>query len=147
MMRFVMTDNHKSLGEAKEKKHQSRLIGLFITSCIAGIVIGFSSKIGANLGEKFISNGPISQVTAIIVATLWAIFVPILFFKSHKIADEHENIAYLWSGTIGSYFMMIATPIWWLIGRAKIVPPVDAMIIMMATVFISALVALWIKYR
>jgi hypothetical protein len=150
-MRWEMTEKPKGIGEEKEKQKQRRLVTSFIMSLVSGLVIGFagvSSAIisGDPIGHIY-SNSAIGPLPAIIMAIGWGIFVPVMLIRSHKIADEHENIAYLWSGTIGSYFFMTVTPIWWILNRASIVPPVDSMILLLIMMLISSIVLIWLKFR
>jgi hypothetical protein len=150
-MRWKMAEKPKGIGELKEKQNQRRPLILLIISLVSGSVIGFAGVSSALLSNQPVghiySNAPIGGLQAIIMAILWGMFVPFMLVKSHKIADEHENIAYLWSGTIGSYFFMIITPIWWILDRADIVPPVNAMILLLMTTLISSVVLIWLKFR
>ena len=98
-------------------------------------------------GGELIGNGPLSAALAIGAAVLWMAGMAICSILYHYSVDDHEEQAWLRAGLAGWYAFAFATPTWWLLHRAALVPPVDAMLLFAGSLVINTAVYLWFKFR
>lgn len=97
--------------------------------------------------DPFFSNSALSPEIAILLALLWGIGISIAVFIYQRTIDDHEQRAYLWAGLAGYYAFVVPAPMWWVLARADLAPPVDAMLLFAVTIVTNALVYLWLKFR
>jgi hypothetical protein len=113
-----------------------------VVSPILGVALAsVEHSTGASIG----SNAPIPAgiAIALIVGSL-LILVPTTWIW-HRNIDEHESEAYRTGALIALYFFTAAAPIWWLAHRGGLVPPVNGVVLYMATVVVWTLV--WLRER
>src|SRR3546814_17952819 len=65
----------------------------------------------------------------------------------HRSIDDHEEHAWLWAGLAGWYAFALAAPVWWVLHRADLAPPADAMMLFLLSLLVNAVVHLWLKFR
>ena len=94
-----------------------------------------------------LSNGPISPGFAAGAAILWVAGIAICTILYHRAIDDHEEQAWLRAGLAGWYAFAFPAPAWWLLHRAGMVPPVDAMLLFAGSLAVNAIVYLWFKFR
>lgn len=82
----------------------------------------------------WIGGGPLSVPFAIGASLCWAI-------------DDHEERAWLWAGLAGWYAFIVPAPVWWVLHRAGLAPPADAMLLFLLSMVVNAIVYLWLKFR
>lgn len=123
--------------------------------------IGFSAVLGAIIGvwlaldqpkdgqhgPDVIFNGPLSANFAIVASLLWVVGLAVAMVIYHRAIDDHEERAWLWAGLTGWYAFIVPAPVWWVLHRATLAPPVDAMWLFLLSMVANAIVWLWLKYR
>lgn len=131
----------------------SRRKRLYMTSVFGSAVLGLvtaglmqsgQSDLGA---DPFFSNSALSPRIAIALALLWSIGIAIAVVVYQRTVDDHEKHAYLWAGLAGYYAFVIPAPAWWVLSRAGLLPPVNAMALFALTMMVNAIVYLWLKFR
>ena len=65
----------------------------------------------------------------------------------HRAIDDHEERAWLWASMAGWYAFIFPAPVWWVLHRAGMAPPVDAMILFVFSLVANCIVYLWLKFR
>lgn len=131
--------------------HRKRL---YIVSLLLAGVLGLVSAIMLRLGvddlattNPYGGDGPFDPRVALGLAAIWLIGMGLVVMLYHRTVDDHEKQAYLWAGLAGYYAMVFATPVWWLLARANLVPPVDVMALFLFVIIVNVIVYLWLKYR
>jgi hypothetical protein len=126
---------------------------LAISGALGG-VIGFAlalpilsnHDVDSGIGAAMI-YGPLPTWLAIAAALLWGVMLPIISWRWERVVDEHERQAYRDGAVAGFYVLTIGAPVWWLLSRGGLLPPVDAVALYAAFMVISSLVWAWRKYR
>ncbi|HEV7343466.1 MAG TPA: hypothetical protein VGN68_17715 [Sphingopyxis sp.] len=131
----------------------SRRKRLYTASVAGSGLLGFVTAILLRSGQSdvtadpFFSNSALSPQIAIGLALLWGVGISIAIFIYQRTIDDHEQRAYLWAGLAGYYAFVIPAPMWWVLSRADLAPPVNAMLLFLLTVAANALVYMWLKFR
>ena len=131
----------------------SRRKRLYTASIAGSVLLGLLTAILLRSGQAdvtadpFFSNSALSPQVAILLALLWGVGISIAVFIYQRTIDDHEERAYLWAGLAGYYAFVIPAPMWWVLARADLAPPVDAMLLFGLTIITNALVYLWLKFR
>lgn len=97
------------------------------------------------LSDLFVNAQP-SARTAIIASLAFFALSAIGLFLQHLGMDEQEERAYLIACTAGWYVIITAFPIWWLLSRAALVPPVQFHLILIAALVVNVLIWAWKKF-
>jgi hypothetical protein len=125
--------------------------GSLASSALVGVIIGaliqIDSKNSGRDAVDLLSNTPLSPDFAIAAAAIWAIGISLACLAYHRAIDDHEERAWLWAGLAGWYAFIIPAPIWWVLHRASVAPPVDAMLLFLASMGVNAIVWTWLKFR
>lgn len=98
-------------------------------------------------GAPLFGSGALSPAIAIALALLWAGGLAVLIPLYERSIDDHERQAYWRAGLAGYYAFIIPAPAWWVLNRAGLVPPVDAMLLFLAALLVNAAVYFWLKFR
>ncbi len=131
----------------------SRRKRLYTASIAGSVLLGLLTAILLRSGQSdatadpFFSNSALSPQIAILLALLWGVGISIAVFIYQRTIDDHEERAYLWAGLAGYYAFVIPAPMWWVLARADLAPPIDAMLLFGLTIITNALVYLWLKFR
>lgn len=126
---------------------------LYMTSVISSALLGFIAAVLMRSGQSdaaanpFFSNSALSPEIAITLALIWGVGISIAVFIYQGAIDDHERHAYLWAGLAGYYAFIVPAPVWWVLARADLAPPVDAMLLFVLTLVVNAAVWLWLKFR
>jgi hypothetical protein len=88
------------------------------------------------------SNSPITPWIAIAASASWIVSMAVGWWWYFS-ADEHERDAYDLGSVVGAGFFTVAAPLWWVLSRAGLLPPPDAMILWLLTVVVLSLAWLW----
>lgn len=94
-----------------------------------------------------LAGGALSPSFAIGAALLWTIGLAVGMTFYHRTIDDHEERAWLWACVAGWYAFIFPAPVWWVMHRAALAPPVDVMLIFCFSLIVNALVWLWLKFR
>lgn len=134
-------------------RHWSRRKQLYTVSLLIAAALGFVITLALRLGMEngtpndLFGDGPFNPGIAIGLAVIWVSGMALSLFLYHRNVDDHEKQAYLWGGLAGFYAIVFPAPVWWLLARAQLLPPVDGMILFLLSVAANAIVYLWLKYR
>ncbi len=122
--------------------------------------IGFSAAIGAIIGAWMVFDQPagrdsatmmftgsLSPNFAIAASLVWTLGLAIAMILYHRAIDDHEERAWLWASLAGWYAFIFPTPVWWVLHRAALAPPVDAMMLFALSLIVNAAVWAWLKFR
>ena len=114
---------------------------------VLGAWMQMSQDDPSTIGLALISNAPVTPIFAIGGSIAWIVGMIASLLIYHRAVDDHEERAYLWAGTAAWYTLTLAAPTWWLLARAGLAPPADAMLLFLGALVVNALVWLWLKYR
>ncbi|WP_448140466.1 hypothetical protein [Sphingopyxis fribergensis] len=129
----------------RKRLYMGSVLGSAVLGLVtAGLMQSGQSDLGAN---PFFSNAALTPGIAITLALLWSIGIAIAVSVYQRTIDDHEKHAYLWAGLAGYYAFVIPAPAWWVLSRADLLPPVNAMALFALTLVVNAVVYLWLKFR
>jgi hypothetical protein len=128
---------------------KKRYMFSLVISALVGVAASVVLRIGSTEDPSLhiLRDGPFSAGAAWALAALWVFGMALSLFIYHRSVDDHEEKAYLWAGLAGFYAVIFPTPVWWLLSRADIVPPVDAIAILIFATVVNVVVYLWLKFR
>ena len=122
--------------------------------------LGFAAMIGGAIGAwmvldqpphrnaaDLLNNGALTPGFAIGASLLWSIGLLVSMIIYHRSIDDHEERAWLWAGLAGWYAVIFPAPVWWVLHRAGLAPPADAMLLFMLSMIANGIVYLWLKLR
>ncbi|WP_242446086.1 hypothetical protein [Sphingopyxis lindanitolerans] len=113
-----------------------------------GIVIAVLMQAGQmNGAAEIFSNAALSPTTGLLLAALWVGGLGIAMVFYHRSIDDHERYAYQLGAVAGFYAFVIPCPVWWVLWRADIAPPIDAMALFVLALTVNLAVYLWFKFR
>ena len=121
-----------------------------ISAAIGGLLgawMQIDNSAGPAAGLASISNGALTPGFAKGASALWVVGLILSLVLYHRAIDDHEERAYLWACLTSWYAIVLATPAWWVLHRADLAPPVDAMILFLVALVANAVVWLWLKFR
>jgi|UPI000054EBA9 drug/metabolite transporter (DMT)-like permease len=98
-------------------------------------------------GDGLMSNEALSPNVAIGLSLLWVVGLVIALALYHRAVDDHERHAYHQASLAGFYAFIFPCPVWWVLWRADLAPPVDAMALFGLVLIVNAAVYLWFKFR
>lgn len=101
----------------------------------------------ANGDTDLMSDSAMTPTLAIGLSALWALGLMAALIIYHRTIDDHERMAYQIGGLAGFYAFVIPCPIWWVLARASLAPPVEAMPLFAFSLTVNALVYFWFKFR
>lgn len=129
----------------RKRLYTASIAGSVMLGMVAAIMLyGGQSDTNA---DPFFSNSALSPRIAVGLAFLWGVGISVAVFVYQRTIDDHEERAYLWAGLAGYYAFVIPAPMWWVLARADLAPPIDAMPLFALTIVTNALVYLWLKFR
>lgn len=123
---------------------------LYWISLFLAAALGMATSIAlqSNGGTaSLVSNGALTPSVAIGVSVLWAVGLSVSLIIYHRSIDDHERQAYRVGGLAGFYAFVIPCPAWWLLARADLAPPVDAMVLFLSSIAANGAVYFWLKFR
>lgn len=124
------------------------------------LALGVAALVGALIGVwsmadsdtpaaevAMIADGPVSPGFAIGASLLWLLGLAVSMVLYHRAIDDHEERAWLWASLAGWYSFVFPAPVWWMLHRANLAPPVDAMALFLLSLVVNAVIYLWMKFR
>lgn len=146
----MMSDAGKVAKRPMSPRRKRYFIALGLAGLFGG-VLGAWMQISQNAehstGFAMLSNSPLPTNFAIGASIIWVVGMIVSLVIYHRAVDDHEERAYLWAGTAGWYTITLASPAWWVLARAGLAPPADAMLIFAGALVVNCAVWLWLKYR
>lgn len=143
--------NDRGTSKFSLSRRQKQYWGAMAVAAMFGLFTGWfldsTGSLGKYSGHVFdISSSIIPENLAIFGSALYLISFVIIFTLYHKGMDEQEERAYLIANTASWYFIILAIPIWWILDRANITPPIDGINIAIASFVVNLSVWAWKKF-
>jgi hypothetical protein len=130
----------------RETRSNRFLIGSAVVGLFAGMALVIAGDFGGGDPSPF-SDAPIPAATAVALAALFAIGMPVLSWYWHMhVIDEQEAEAYRSGALIAAYAFWIVAPVWWLLWRGGLLPAVDGVAIYLGTIIIASIIWFWKKF-
>lgn len=128
---------------------QRRYALSFLIATIVGAVIGVWLQFSGHMFRDALAGkaNVMTAETAIILTAVYAVGMAISMIFYHRGIDDHEERAWLWAGLFGWYAFVFPAPAWMILASAKVVPPVDAFVLLVFSAIVNAIAWLWLKFR
>lgn len=123
---------------------------LYWVSMIMAGALGMISAImlqASGDGTGLMSDNPMTPQVAIGLSIFWIVGVIAAMLIYHRTVDDHERRAYHLGGLAGFYAFVFPCPVWWVLARADLAPPVEAMPLFALSLTVNAVVYFWFKFR
>jgi hypothetical protein len=120
-------------------------LAFFFTLGIALAVLMQAGQIDG--AAEIFSNTALAPATAVLLSILWAGGLTIAMFFYHRSIDDHERHAYRLASVAGFHAFVVTCPVWWVLWRAGIAPPIEAMTLFGLAMTVNLAVYLWFKFR
>lgn len=146
VMTEVETPTARRRISPRQRRYRFALGFAAILGGILGVWMSIDQSAGAHSFESVFS-GSLSAGFAIGASLFWVLGLAISLAIYHRAIDDHEERAWLWAGLAGWYAFIVPAPIWWVLHRADLAPPADAMLLFLFSMVVNAIVWLWLKYR
>jgi hypothetical protein len=133
-------------GETMERAKNRRRAFVMFALMAAGGACGLALAIAEPKGAGIL-QGAIAPWAAVALAAAWLIAVVggSLWYKKH--ADEIDLAAQIWGQAVGGATIILLYPVWYLLGRAALVPAPDANVVFLALYVVMTGAYLWKKFR
>lgn len=132
--------------EARRRRLFWISVGILVA---AGAILGFFT--GATAAIKGLAYDEIwSAIPAPLAIGLIAVFVSAFFYgcwRFYKAIDEVELVDNLWASTASYYLYAVLFPVWWVLGKAGILPEPHDWAIYLAALAGGMLIYGWRKWR
>ena len=132
--------------EARRRRLFWISVGILVA---AGAILGFFT--GATAAIKGLAYDEIwSAIPAPLAVGLIALFVAAFFYgcwRFYKAIDEVELVDNLWASTASYYLYAVLFPVWWVLGKAGILPEPHDWAIYLAALVGGMLIYGWRKWR
>ncbi len=128
---------------AKERKNRNLLVACMVIGGVIGIALTLvdpARPMGA------FSDTPIPAWAAIGFAIVWGIIIPLISWQWHRTVDEQEIDAYKQGALYGFYVFSVGAPVWWILWRGGLLPPINGPILYYAVLMTCGVVWLRKKY-
>ena len=116
---------------------------------IGGVIGGWmaADQPAGQSAADLLGSGALTPGFAIGASAVWVVGLAVCMILYHRAIDDHEEHAWLWASTAGWYAFIFPAPVWWVLHRAGMAPPADAMILFILSLAVNAIVYLWLKFR
>ena len=143
--------NDRGASKFSLSRRQKQYWGSLVAAAALGLLMGWfldsTDAPGKDSKDIFdLSLAIISKSSAISISALYLISFIIIFTLYHKGMDEQEERAYLIANTASWYFVILSAPIWWILSRSGIAPPIEPMTIATVSFVINISVWAWKKF-
>lgn len=118
-----------------------------ILSGALGFVAAMVLQTGSQGADGLLSNSAMTPNVAIGLSLLWIVGLVVALVLYHRTIDDHERQAYHLGALAGFYAFVMPCPVWWVLWRADLAPPVDAMPLFALSLTVNAAVYFWFKFR
>lgn len=118
-----------------------------ILSGALGFVAAMVMQAGSDGTDGLFSNAALTPTVAIALSAMWVVGLTIALILYHRTVDDHERQAYHLGGLAGFYAFVFPCPVWWVLWRADLAPPVDAMPLFGLSLAANAVIYFWYKFR
>jgi hypothetical protein len=113
-----------------------------VVAALGVMVLIFGTRSAENPYGLF-SNGPVSRGIALFAISCWLLSSVLNKWYWYFSADEHERKADDVGNLLGWALFMIVTPAWWVAARAGLLPQLDAMLLWVVAMAVSATGYFW----
>jgi hypothetical protein len=132
-----------SMPKNGRKSSHNRLMrtGLML---VAGLGIGFAL---GKIMDMFPEPEAISPLAAILIVAVvgTGVIASQIWFMMRT--DEHDRHAHLWSMTFAWLSLAVVIPSWWILARASVTPPVNALFALGFSAIVATTTWAWMRYR
>lgn len=118
-----------------------------ILSGALGFVAAMVMQAGSDGTDGLFSNAALTPPVAIALSAMWVVGLTIALILYHRTVDDHERQAYHLGGLAGFYAFVFPCPVWWVLWRADLAPPVEAMPLFGLSLAANAVIYFWYKFR
>lgn len=132
----------------RQKRYWGAMVAAFVLGLLMAVFLEMTQTVGSaepKFSDLF-SSSAITASTAMIGLAIYGIFAPLILYLQHKGMDEQEERAYLLANTASWYFIIIVAPIWWILSRADMLPPIQLDIMVFSSLAINFSVWAWKKF-
>lgn len=146
---FVYIRRHADWFRGLSPRQRRYWLALGLSGVVGGIIgvwLVLDQPMDRGAIDRF-SSGALSPGFAIGASLLWVAGLTICMILYHRAIDDHEERAWLWAGLAGWYAFVFPAPVWWVLHRADLTPPVDVMALFLLSLVTNAAVYLWLKFR
>lgn len=146
----AMSDAGKPARRPMSPRRKRYWIALGLAGLFGGVLGGWMQIAQGDpktVGLALLGNSPLPPSFAIGASIIWVVGMVVSLVLYHRAVDDHEERAYLWAGTAAWYTLTLAAPTWWVLARANLAPPADAMLLFFGALVVNGVVWLWLKYR
>lgn len=129
--------------------YERRYARMMLLLLLLGLPLGMLMRLVASPSALF-TNAPLAPAVSALAALLLVVTLGATLILYHRTIDDFEQRAYLWANSLSFYFLALALPSAWLLARGGWIDPVgigSALVILLASVGINALVWFWLKFR
>jgi len=126
-------------------RKSKKLFGLSGLAAIPGTLVLYYGTFSKEHPAAMFSNSQVPLWVALFAITSWLLSQAINKWWWYFSADEHERRADDFGNLLGWALFMIVTPAWWVASRAGLLPHMDAMVLWLIAVWISAIGYFWRK--
>jgi len=113
-----------------------------------GIMIAIMMQSGQqDVSNDMFSNSALTPTMAVVLSLMWVIGLGVAMILYHRSIDDHERHAYRLGAAAGFYAFVVPCPVWWVLARAGMAPPVEAMSLFLFSLIVNCGVYLWFKFR
>ena len=112
--------------------------------------LGFGAILGLSLqlsGVEMFSGDPLPSRVAVGLALAWLVGVVVASILYGRSVDDHERHAYQLASVAGFHFFLFVGPAWWILARAGLTPPAEAMPLILGGTITHLVVYLWYRFR
>ncbi|XVJ64435.1 MAG: hypothetical protein HEQ22_09905 [Sphingopyxis sp.] len=110
-----------------------------------GLVSAIMLQAGGN--ADLLSDSALTPALASGLSVLWVAGLTVALILYHRTVDDHERDAYNRAALAGFYAFIFPCPVWWVLARADLAPPVEAMPLFALSMAVNAVVYCWFKFR
>ena len=130
----LLRDLFSLLAQIKELPRRERVTVRLLAGAIA---LGFAVGIAVGVSGIAHSGAPtISPPAAIVISVLLVTAVSWISWRWWRAIDEHERAAYVLGANISAHFMLAVGIVWWVLGLSGLVPPPDAIVLILGMCFV-----------
>ncbi|QXT36983.1 hypothetical protein KV697_06705 [Sphingomonas sanguinis] len=146
-----MTDSSKRDDRGPSERANHRLLAISgAVGGIMGIAMSLMAIGSAPAGMKTHAIDmwtiPLPTWFAVLMALICLVVVPLISWRWHRVADEHENRAYRDGALVAFYVVSLGVPAWWFLWRGGVLPPVRVDWVYGALILSCGIVWMWRKY-
>lgn len=112
-----------------------------------GTVMPAGGFAGYNKAASESGDAAMTPTVAVALSAMWVVGLAIALVLYHRTVDDHERQAYHLGAVAGFYAFIFPCPVWWVLWRADLAPPVEAMPLFALSLVANMTFYFWFKFR